>query len=69
MLGYDPFRTRLLALTLSGLYAGAAGAAYGLLFGYVGASFAECAVLDPAAPLGAPRRRRHRARALSSAPR
>lgn len=40
MLGYDPFRARLLALTLSGLYAGAAGAAYGLLFGYVGASFA-----------------------------
>jgi branched-chain amino acid transport system permease protein len=40
MLGYDPFRYRLLALTLSGLYAGAAGAAYGLLFGYVGATFA-----------------------------
>lgn len=40
MLGYDPFRARLLALTLSGLYAGAAGAAYALLFGYVGASFA-----------------------------
>lgn len=41
MLGYDPFRTRLLALTISGLYAGAAGGAYGLLFGYVGASFAS----------------------------
>jgi branched-chain amino acid transport system permease protein len=41
MLGYDPFRYRLLALTLSGLYAGAAGAAYGLLFGYVGATFAS----------------------------
>jgi branched-chain amino acid transport system permease protein len=41
MLGYDPFRYRLLALTLSGLYAGAAGGAYGLLFGYVGASFAS----------------------------
>lgn len=40
MLGYDPFRIRLLALTLSGLYAGAAGAAYALLFGYVGATFA-----------------------------
>lgn len=40
MLGYDPFRTRLAALTLSGLYAGAAGASYALLFGYVGASFA-----------------------------
>ena len=41
MLGYDPFRARLLALALSGLYAGAAGAAYGLLFGYVGATFAS----------------------------
>ncbi len=41
MLGYDPFRTRLLAMTISGLYAGAAGAAYGLLFGYVGATFAS----------------------------
>jgi branched-chain amino acid transport system permease protein len=41
MLGYDPFRYRLLALALSGLYAGAAGAAYGLLFGYVGATFAS----------------------------
>lgn len=40
MLGYDPFRARLLALTLSGLYAGAAGATYALLFGYVGATFA-----------------------------
>ena len=41
MLGYDPFRIKLLALVISGLYAGAAGAAYGLLFGYVGASFAS----------------------------
>lgn len=41
MLGYDPFRTRLLALVLSGLYAGAAGAAYALLFGYAGATFAS----------------------------
>ncbi len=40
MLGYDPLRYRLMALTLSALYAGAAGAAYALLFGYVGASFA-----------------------------
>ena len=40
MLGYDPFRIKLLALVVSGLYAGAAGASYGLLFGYVGASFA-----------------------------
>jgi branched-chain amino acid transport system permease protein len=40
MLGYSPFRVKLTALVISGLYAGAAGAAYGVLFGYVGASFA-----------------------------
>jgi branched-chain amino acid transport system permease protein len=40
MLGYNPFTVKLTALTLSGIYAGAAGAAYALLFGYVGASFA-----------------------------
>ena len=39
MLGYNPFTIKLAALTLSGLYAGMAGAAYGLLFGYVGAGF------------------------------
>ena len=40
MLGYNPFQVKLTALVISGLYAGAAGAAYGLLFGYVGATFA-----------------------------
>jgi branched-chain amino acid transport system permease protein len=40
LLGYNPFTVKLTALTISGLYAGGAGAAYGLLFGYVGASFA-----------------------------
>lgn len=40
MLGYNPFTVKLAALTLSGLYAGASGAAYAILFGYVGASFA-----------------------------
>jgi branched-chain amino acid transport system permease protein len=40
MLGYNPFTVKLAALTISGLYAGAAGAAYALLFGYAGASFA-----------------------------
>ena len=40
MLGYNPFTVKLAALTLSGLYAGAAGAAYAILFGYAGASFA-----------------------------
>ena len=41
MLGYDPFRVKLFALGVSGLYGGAAGAAYGLMFGYVGATFAS----------------------------
>ena len=40
MLGHDPLRIRLAALILSGGFAGAAGAAYALMFGYVGASFA-----------------------------
>lgn len=40
MLGYNPFTVKLAALVISGLYAGIAGAAYGILFGYVGASFA-----------------------------
>ncbi len=41
MLGYNPFRVKLQALVLSGLISGAAGAFYGLLFGYVGATFAS----------------------------
>ena len=40
MLGYDPFRYKLLALVMSAGMAGAAGAAYSVLFGYAGASFA-----------------------------
>jgi branched-chain amino acid transport system permease protein len=40
MLGLNPFTVKLTALTISGLYSGAAGAAYALLFGYAGASFA-----------------------------
>ncbi|NJM83366.1 MAG: branched-chain amino acid ABC transporter permease [Tabrizicola sp.] len=40
MLGYNPFTVKLIALVLSGLFSGLAGAAYGVLFGYVGASFA-----------------------------
>lgn len=40
MLGYNPYRVKLTALVISGLYAGAAGAVYAVLFGYVGASFA-----------------------------
>ncbi|MGC1427584.1 MAG: branched-chain amino acid ABC transporter permease [Albidovulum sp.] len=41
MLGYNPFTVKLTALAISGLYAGVGGAAYGLMFGYVGASFAS----------------------------
>ena len=39
MLGYDTARLKLYAVILSGTLSAAAGAAYGLLFGYVGASF------------------------------
>lgn len=41
MLGYDVFRAKLAAVVLSGLFCASAGAAYGLLFGYVGSSFAS----------------------------
>ncbi len=41
MLGYDSWAHKLFAVVLSGTMSGAAGAAYGLLFGSVGASFAE----------------------------
>jgi len=41
MLGYHTFRYKLLALALSGLLSGAAGASYALMFGYVGATFAS----------------------------
>ncbi|MEL7254692.1 MAG: branched-chain amino acid ABC transporter permease [Pseudomonadota bacterium] len=41
MLGYDTFAHKLSAMVLSGTIAGAAGAFYGLLFGYAGASFAS----------------------------
>ncbi|TCO70777.1 branched-chain amino acid ABC transporter permease [Rhodovulum euryhalinum] len=41
LLGYDIFRHKLAAVVISGTISGAAGAAYGLLFGYVGATFAE----------------------------
>lgn len=40
MLGYNPYLVKLIALAVSGLFAGASGAAYALLFGYAGASFA-----------------------------
>jgi len=41
LLGYPVFRYKLLALVLSGTLSGAAGAAYALLFSYVGATFAS----------------------------
>jgi branched-chain amino acid transport system permease protein len=40
MLGYDTFANKLAATVLSGTIAAAAGAAFALLFGYVGANFA-----------------------------
>jgi len=40
MLGYDIWAHKLAAVVISGTISAAAGAAYGLLFGYVGASFA-----------------------------
>jgi len=41
MLGYNVWGHKLMALVASGTMSGAAGAAYGILFGYVGASFAS----------------------------
>ena len=40
MLGYDVQRLKLIAVVLSGVLSGASGAAYALLFGYAGATFA-----------------------------
>jgi branched-chain amino acid transport system permease protein len=41
MLGYDTFRNKLAAIAVSGFFCAAAGAAYALLFGYVGSTFAS----------------------------
>jgi branched-chain amino acid transport system permease protein len=41
MLGYDTFRYKLFAVVVSGTISAAAGAAYALLFAYVGATFAS----------------------------
>lgn len=40
MLGYNVARAKLVAVVLSGVFSGMSGAAYALLFGYAGASFA-----------------------------
>ena len=41
MLGYNTFAHKLAAMIISGTISASAGAAYGLLFGYAGASFAS----------------------------
>ena len=41
MLGFDAFASKLSATVISGAICAAAGAAYAILFGYVGASFAS----------------------------
>jgi branched-chain amino acid transport system permease protein len=41
MLGYDTYRYKLFAVVVSGTLSAAAGAAYALLFAYVGATFAS----------------------------
>ncbi|WP_172329057.1 branched-chain amino acid ABC transporter permease [Mangrovicoccus sp. HB161399] len=40
MLGFDTYRVRLAAFTISGTVSGLAGALYGLVFGYIGSAFA-----------------------------
>ncbi len=40
MLGYNAYRYKLAALTLSGTFSAMAGASYALLFAYIGATFA-----------------------------
>ena len=41
MLGLNPFGIKLKILVISGVFSGVAGAAYALLFGYLGGSFAS----------------------------
>jgi branched-chain amino acid transport system permease protein len=41
MLGYDTFSNKLAAVVVSGTICAASGAAYALLFGYIGSSFAS----------------------------
>ena len=41
MLGYNTFANKFAAMLISGVMCAAAGAAYGLLFGYVGSTFAS----------------------------
>ena len=41
MLGFDAFANKLAAVVISGVICAAAGAAYAILFGYVGSTFAS----------------------------
>lgn len=41
MLGINPYAAKLRVMVISGAYAGAAGAVYAILFGYVGSTFAS----------------------------
>ena len=41
LLGFNPYRYKLSAFVISGIYAGIAGALYAILFGYAGATFAS----------------------------
>ena len=41
MLGYDAFANKLVAVVVSGVICASAGAAYAILFGYVGSTFAS----------------------------
>lgn len=41
LLGFNPYRYKLAAFIVSGIYAGTAGALYAILFGYAGATFAS----------------------------
>ena len=68
MLGYDPFRYRLLALR-SPASTPAPPAPPTACSSATSAPPSPRSSIDPAAALGAARRRRHRARAASSAPR
>ncbi len=41
LLGFNPYRYKLAAFVISGVFAGVAGALYAILFGYAGATFAS----------------------------
>ena len=63
MLGYDTFPNKLVAVVVSGAICAAAGAAYARAVRLCRLDLRLGAVFDPAAAVGAARRRRHHARA------